>query len=443
VENQKVSEQKSDSASVNPTTLGQLLASVGPGFVYVLTVLGTGDVVSNSAAGASYGYHLIWALGMTLVFRYVWVNTSAKYVLITGDSLMNGYRRVGEWIPWVVVISIFFIRHFTNQFLILITGSSAHMLVPLPTPWSEQIWSCVFLLIGFSMMFWGGYSTIESFCKLLVAVMGISLLIAALLSDPDPVGILKGTFIPGVPQAQGLYSAIFIVMALIGTEAGSTANLTYAYFIAEKGWSGASYLKQQRFDLAVGVLCLFMMGGLLQIAAAGTIHPLGIQVQDPEDMGRIFSQTQGRVGLIAFALGLWGSAFSSLIGFNTGYALVVTDMCRSCVPGLKRSTASLPRGYKTKRDPVYRALIIFWSFAPAYIIFTGARAVWLVLMVMACIVLVIPVLALSLLKMTNDKSLMGKYKNGWFTNSVLVLLTLIAIYSAYLNGFDLWNKLTG
>ena len=157
-------------APVEQSSLRHLLASIGPGFVYVLTVLGTGDVVTNSTAGASYGYHLIWALGMTLVFRFVWVNTSAKYVLVTGESLLVGYGRVGKWVPWVVSLSFFPIRHFTNMFLILIMGDSAHILVPLPTVWSAKIWAVVFPLIGFSMMYWGGYQIIESFCKLLIEV---------------------------------------------------------------------------------------------------------------------------------------------------------------------------------------------------------------------------------------------------------------------------------
>ena len=268
------------------------------------------------------------------------------------------------------------------------------------------------------------------------------MLVAAILSDPDPAAIIQGTFIPNLPQAQGLYDAAWIIMALIGTEAGSTANLTYAYFIREKGWTNTSYLKQQRLDLAVGVLCLFIMGGLLQIAAAGTIHPLGIQVQDSEDLARIFSETQGRIGLIIFALGLWGSAFSSFIGFNSGYALVLTDVCRSFLPWLKKSESSSEKS-DIRKDPIYRAIIIFWSFVPAHVIFTTTAPIELILMVMVCIVLVIPILAISLLKITNDKNLMGRYTNNWITNGILVMLTLIAYVSAYLNGGKIWNKLWG
>ena len=413
----------------------------GPGFVYALTVLGTGDIVSNSAAGSSYGYSLIWALAMVLVFRYVWVTTSAKYVLVTGESLLSGYGKVSKLVPVLVLLSFFPIRHFTNQYLILMMGLSPHMLFPLPTEWSSQIWACLFTVVGFAMPFWGGYLMIEKFCKVLVGVMGGSLLIAALLSNPDPIAILGGMFLPSLPQAQGVYSALVIVMALIGAEAGSNANMIYAYFIQEKGWKNVSALKQQRFDLATGVICLFVMGALLQIAAAGTIHPLGIQVQDPEDLGRIFSETQGVVGLVAFSLGLWGAAFSTFIGLNIGFALIFTDICRSFVPGLKDSGVREKDGYIPKKDPIYRWIIVFWSFAPIYIIFTDVRPVWLVLAVMALLVLLLPVLGISLLWLTNNKSLMGEYRNSWLTNLILTAMVFVALYLTYQRGVNLWEDL--
>ena len=419
-----------------------LLVSVGPGLVYGLTVLGAGDIVSNTTAGASYGYHLIWALGMSLIFRYFWVNASARYVLVSGESLLAGYGRVGIWVPLVVLFALFPIRHFKNQFLILMTGSAAHLLFPLPTAWSEEIWALLFAVVGFVMMFWGGYPIIESFCKVLVGLMGGSLLIAGLLSDPDPSAILEGALIPSLPQSQGLYSALLIVMALIGTEAGSTGNLIYAHFILEKGWKGISRLREQRVDLMLGVVCLFVMGGLVQIAAAGVIHPLGIQMEGPEDMARVFGETQGTLGLLVFSLGLWGASFTSFIGLTIGHALIVTDFCRSSVPGLKHS-AEERENYSAKKDPIYRVIIILWSFAPLHILLAGTQVIWLVLTVTAFQVMLIPILGLSLLKITNDSELMGQHRNQWLTNSVLTLMVLVALYFAYSNGANLWKSVMG
>jgi Mn2+/Fe2+ NRAMP family transporter len=441
VQDRPVSKSETEPVSAEGIGLGRLMVTVGPGLVYGLSVLGAGDIVSNSAAGASYEYHLIWALWMALIFRYVWVNVSAKYVLVTGESLLAGYGRVGRWVPLLVMVFFFPARHLTNEYLILMMGSSGNLLFPLPTPWSSVIWACLFTVVGFAMTFWGGYPAIERFCKVLVGIMGGSLLIAALLSKPDPAAIVSGTLIPRLPQAQGLYSALLIAMALIGTEAGSTANLYYAYFIREKGWKGVSYMKQQRIDLLMGVVSLFVMGALLQIAAAGTIHPLGIQVQDPEDLAGIFSETQGSIGLIVFSLGLWGAAFSSFVGFNLGGALVFTDICRTFIPRLKDSPITRQEGYTVRKDPIYRGMIAFWAFSPLYIVFTGARAVWIVLMFNALQVLLIPALAVPLLKITNDKRLMGDYRNGWLTNLVLCTLVLIALYFTHQNAINLWNDL--
>ena len=71
------------------------------------------------------------------------------------------------------------------------------------------------------------------------------------------------------------------------------------------------------------------------------------------------------------------------------------------------------------------------------------RAVWLVLMLAAFLVLLIPLLGISLLKITNDQELMGDYRNGWVTNFVLITLILIAMYFAYENGTNLWESAVG
>ena len=307
-------------------------------------------MVSNAAAGASYEYHLIWALAVTLAFRFIWVNTSAKYVLVTGESLITGYGRAGRWVPWLFLGSVVLARCLYMSYSMLLMGDTADLLIPLPFSSSAQIWTCLFTGLGFAMTFWGGYRIVESFCKVLVGLMGGSLIVAAVISRPDPVAIITGTLTPNLPEAEGLYSAVLIILALIGIEVGSTANLNYAYFIREKGWTNIKYLKRQRFDLAVGMATMFLMGALTQIAAAATIHPLGIEPKDANDLARIFSETLGGVGLVVFAFGLWGASFSTFLGGNTGGALIVRDICRNFVPGLKRSV----EGETATKDPVYR-----------------------------------------------------------------------------------------
>jgi Mn2+/Fe2+ NRAMP family transporter len=415
------------------TGLMSTIRRLGPGFVYVLTALGAGDLVSNSAAGSGYGYALIWTLAFTLVFRFVWVNVSAKYVLVSGESLAQGYARMGRWVIWIILIAGIITGHFSAMYSMLMAGNIADVLLPFPTEWSASIWSLAFVLLGFVMAYWGGYGLIETFCKILIAVMGACLIVVAVISKPDVVGILRGTFIPTIPGSQGLYSALLILMALVGTMAGSMTNLTYAYYIQEKGWKTVSHLRDQRFDLIFGVVCLFVMGALLQIAAAATVRPLGIELEDANDLVRIFSEVQGMVGLIIFSLGLWGAAFSTLLGTLVGYGFVVADLSNfiSKDSSMRERFRENPR-----RHPVYRACVIFWSVSPLYILLTGVSPIFLVLIVNAMFVLLVPVLTPILLKLTNDRNLMGEYKNGWLTNAILFALLLVAVYITAANAVE-------
>jgi len=45
-------------------------SGIGPGLVFLLTVIGPGHVVSNATAGATYGYSLLWTLALTSALRY-------------------------------------------------------------------------------------------------------------------------------------------------------------------------------------------------------------------------------------------------------------------------------------------------------------------------------------------------------------------------------------
>ena len=405
-----------------------MISQMGPGIVYILTVLGAGDLVTNSAAGAGYGYAFIWTVVLGMIFRFTWVNVSAKYVLVTGETLMHGFAKVGQWVVWLILISMIVLVHGYNMYMILVSGDAINVLFPLPTEGSAAIWSLFFAIVAFFMAYWGGYGMIELFCKILVGMMGASLVYVAFLSDPDPTQIAKGLFIPSIPKSQGLYDSDFMLMALLGTMTGSIVNMTYAYFIYEKGWRTISHLKQQRFDLLTGVICACIMGILLQIAAAATIHPLGVDLTDASDMVRIFSEIQGVIGKWIFSLGLWGAAFSTLIGTTVGCSLIIADLFRFLNKNPEEGRRGSPQFQR-----IYRICVIFWSFSPLYILLTGVSPVFLTLAVSALVVGLVPILTLILMKITSEKSVMGKHRNSWTTNALLSCLTLAGFYMIYVN----------
>ena len=417
----------------------RVLGTIGPGIVFALATVGPGSFVANSAAGATYEYSLIWGLAVTLFFRYVWLEASARYVMATGETLLDGYRRVSRWLVWAILAAVVLVRHFANLYKVVLFGSCLDLLAPLPVPWSQTAWSLVAVGLAFGLMFWGGYPAVERICKTLVVLLGAGLAIAALLARPRLGGILRGALVPTLPEQAGLYSAILLLTALIGTEAGSLTNLSYSYFMYEKGWRDVSYQRRQRLDLLASVGCLFLMGALLQIAAAATVHPLGIRLESIDDLVRIFTRTEGLVGRLIFTLGLLGAVFSAFVGTTTGNALLVTDAVRK----LLRTPLKPEQAGDTRRDPIYRWSVLFWCFSPLYVLATNAEPVLLVLLYSSVVVLAIPVLGLALLKITNDRRRMGAHKNGRLANTIIGLLILLSIVFTAQNGVGWWGRLWG
>lgn len=420
-------------------TFYRWLLRLGPGLVFALSVVGPGDIVANAAAGTEYGYTLIWALGLTLIVRYVWVSTSAKYVLVTGKTLVQGYATLGTWVVWAILLSMIVVKHLQNVYKVALIGSTANLLFPLPVESSATIWALLFTLSGFAMMFWGGYKAVERLFKLLIAILGAFLIAGAILSEPDLSGIIRGTLIPSFPQASGFYSAVFLLMVLIGTESGSMTNLTYTYFMYERGWRDLSYLKRQRFDLAFGVGSIFVLGALLQITAAGTLGRADLHLEGTGDLMQLLAESHGSLGFAVFGLGLFAAVFTSYVGATTGYALIITDICRKMLPSVGRLFGELKHPGDVKRDPVYRWAIAFWSLSPLYVLLIDTKPIALVLTVSALTVILIPLLALCLLAITSKREVMGDLKNSWFVNVVLVTLVVTSVYLTVINGIEWLN----
>jgi len=415
------------------------LRALGPGIVFALTVLGAGSVVANAAAGASSGYALLWVLALAVFFRYVWLSVSARYVLVTGEPLIAGYARLGKWFLWSLWLALLVMAHLYTLYAIALMGFTFDVLLPLPWGWSAETWGLFFTLAGFGMCFWGGYPAVETACKVLLVVMGGTLAAVAILSGPDVGGIVRGTLIPTRPVGEAFGGTVPIVVALIGTEAGSITNLTYSYFMYEKGWRDVSYLGRQRRDLLFSVVAMFLMAALLQVAAAGTLFQSGVDVQSAEDLVRIFSDRLGRAGRVIFALGLWAATFTTFVGANTGYAVVFSDITRRIIPGLRPVYATSTERISVGRDRIYQAALAFWAFSPLYVLVADWDAAFLALLVSAIVVFLIPLLGFGLLWLSASGERMGKYRNGPITNALLILLILI---SAYLSVTTIWDWIT-
>lgn len=402
----------------------------GPGIVLALVTIGPGDFVSNSVAGARHGLGALWLVALGMAFRFVWLNAAAKYVLLTGESLLTGLRRCGPWVGWVTFVSLLVEGHVRNLFKYLLMGSCLHLVAPLPTMHSPLIWSLFSVGTGFVLMFFRGYKAVESVFKVLMAIMILALVVAAARGGLGQGSVLESVTPFVIPGSGGTESFI-ILAALIGTSVGSVTNLVYCYFLEEKGWRGVSWLRRQRVDLAFSMGLAFLVALLLQTVAAGSLAGADMKLASPAELVDMFTGALGTTGRFIYGFGLWAAAYTGYVGITAGFGLVATDIWRNhlWVVEKRENTDS-----RSETDPAYRFFVAFWCLSPVYVFFTDWKPLWVVLAVNAAVLLLQPALTLALLIITAKKRYLGRFRNSLFTNLMLTALLFFC-------GFVAWQAL--
>jgi Mn2+/Fe2+ NRAMP family transporter len=408
--------------------------ALGPGLVFVLDSLGPSDLVTGSIAGAKYGYSLIWLLVAALFARFVIVDATARYVMVTGESLLAGFGRISRWIALLWFGVTILMRHLAALTKIVLLGSAAHLVLPLPTRYSVAIWGLSSWTAAFALMYWGRYRLFEKLCKPFAVILGSCLVITAVLSRPDPADLVRGVLTPVLPMGQGLYSPALVVMAVMSASMASFGNLKYSAYVHEKGWRDLSFLPHQRRELLASMCGMFCMLAMIQIAAAGALKPRGIEVGRLEDLVPIFADALGYGGRTILGVTLWSIVFTSALG-ETGYGIMISDVYYRFV---RPSPAAAQRNQAAGEMPAYRWMVLYVFLSPLYAVFTGWTPVGLVLVKAAANVSILPIAILAVLRLTADKKIMGTHTNGWFTNIVLGLTTLLALYLGYRGVVELW-----
>ena len=94
--------------------LNRLQEKLGPGLLYAALAVGVSHLVSSPAAGATYGLIMVGYAVLVCLVKYPTFLFGATYAAATGDTLVEGYKRMGKW----VVVLFFLMQLFEYTFAI-------------------------------------------------------------------------------------------------------------------------------------------------------------------------------------------------------------------------------------------------------------------------------------------------------------------------------------
>jgi Mn2+/Fe2+ NRAMP family transporter len=397
------------------------LKLAGPGLVVAATGIGSGDVVSATVGGAKYGVVLLWAIAIGAFFKFVLSEGIARWQLGTGKTVVEGWA---EYLPaWVKAYFAIYLVLWTVFVSAALTNASGLGLSNLTGGAVPQAWGAVaHSLVGCAFVWLGGYGKFEKLMKVLVGVMGFSILVCAALTMTNPGPAVQGLLVPTIPIGSGAY-----VLSLIGGIGGSITMLSYNYWMREEGMRGAGYLGYVRGDVGVAYVFTAIFGLSIMLIANRAFYLPGIAITDAQavpKMAEMLGSILGAFGYYAYSVGFWAAVFASLLGVWQSVPYLYADLY-----GIAKKMAPEAREEVTQVTSwPYRAGLIFITLVPIPLAFTG-RPIAVIVAYTVVGSLFVPFLAATLLYLNNKVAWSEPVpRNHWSTN--LLLVAILALFVA-------------
>src|SRR5688500_11410174 len=100
--------EKHSTQTVPPSPKGrQIFKWLGPGFLWMVSAAGSGELLFTPRIGALYGYALLWALAAAVALKWFINREIGRYAVCTGESVLRGFATLPgprNWAVWVILL---------------------------------------------------------------------------------------------------------------------------------------------------------------------------------------------------------------------------------------------------------------------------------------------------------------------------------------------------
>ncbi|NND05424.1 MAG: Nramp family divalent metal transporter [Saprospiraceae bacterium] len=390
-----------------------LITAIGPGLFLVGYNIGTGSITTMASAGASYGMTLSWAVMISCIFSYILIVTFGQYTLVTGQTAIQSFRsnfgtKTAQLVLWSLIIS----EMVSSIGVMAIVSEIIHEYSKLFSASRDGISTILITMVVGSlivgMLFNSKYGLVEKILIVFVTIMGVSFLLTAMLVIEDPIQVLSG-MLPSIPNEA---NAGLIVAGMLGTTMGGVLYIIRSTTVKEKNWN-ISNLKDEKKDAAVSAFLMLVLSLAIMAAAAGTLYPLGLEVDNAIDMVRLLEPLAGQFAITLFVGGLVAAGISSLFPHYLLVPMLLSD-------------------YRNQRLDLSttqnRAIIIFYALLGLAVPIFGGRPVVVMIASQALALIVTPLVLFLMWIQINKKKDMGAHKAGLFKNILIGLITLFTLF---------------
>jgi manganese transport protein len=378
------------------------LLLLGPAFVAAVAYVDPGNVGTNVAAGARYGYLLLWVIvganATALLVQYL----AAKVTIATGRTLpelcRERYRRLGRV---GLMLQAEGVAIATDLAEILGGAIALQLLVGMPLLLGGLTTGALSLAL-LVVQQRRGQQRYEHSILLLLGVVLVGFLWTAVAGSPSLAGVAGGL----VPRLEGPESLV-LATGILGATVMPHAIWLHGALVRDRHGDVSAEPERQRellsatrMDVGLALLLAGTVNVAMLVAAAASLH--GSSARSIEDAYGVFGATLGQGAAVLFALALLASGLaSSSVGTYAGAVILEGFEARSLPLWLRRLVALVP------------ALLILAA---------GVDTTEALVLSQVVLSFGIPFALWPLVVMTADRALMGPLRNRRVTTGVTAVL---------------------
>ena len=378
-------------------------------------------IATYSVAGSTYGYSLLWLIVVITIGEVVILEMAARMGTVTGKGTADLIReRYGVKVTAFAMLALFTANLGTTiaQFAGIaaageLFGVSKYVSVPI---------AGVLMVI---LILRANYKHVER-ALLLLTFASLSYVVALFVVKPDWAAVGQGLIRPTFIVESDF---ILTVLAIIGTTITPWAIFYLQASVADKGVEMKDY-GDTKIDVSFGAAWGNVISAFIIIVTAATLFQEGIVVENAKDAALALEPLAGSWASILFALGLLGASLLavSVLPLSTTYPI-----CEAF--GFERGLNRSP-----KEAPVfYGSFALIMLVGMVIVLIPGIPLFPIMILSQAMNAILLPVLLILILRLANDKYIMGEHRNKKLGNilaygitALIMVVTIILLLEPFL-----------
>jgi NRAMP (natural resistance-associated macrophage protein)-like metal ion transporter len=392
------------------------LAILGPGMIAASAGNDAGGIATFAAVGAEQGYRLLWILLPITISLGIVQEMCARMGATTGKGLADLIReRFGvRWTAFVMLALLIANGGVTVSEFVGIAAATELFGVPrfVSVPLSAI---CIWWLVVK-----GSYQRVER-AFLLMSLVFLGYIVSAFLAKPDWGAVAVGLVKPTISLE---YAYLFTFVAIVGTTISPYMQVYVQSSVVEKGVTPEDY-GRTKLDVWVGTVLAILVVFFIVVSTAATLHKHGLHIESAADAARALEPFAGPYAEKLFAIGLFGASMlaAGVLPLATAYSI---SEALGFEKGVSRSF---------REAPIFLGVFTFLvAVGAAIAVIPGLPLIRVLLVTQVINGLLLPIILFAILKLVNDRELMGARVNGpvynlaaWLTAIVVTLLSLLFI----------------